>query len=67
MVKNKFLNCIVTGDGMWVHYAERETNAQSRQWKRAGSPLPKKFKLSPFASKVCWLLFFGIHMDNIGL
>ena len=23
--ENKFLNCIVTGDKMWVHYAEPET------------------------------------------
>ena len=29
--KNNFLNCIVTGDEMWVHYAEPETKAQSRQ------------------------------------
>ena len=26
--ENKFLNCIVTGDEMWVHYAEPETKAQ---------------------------------------
>ena len=31
--KNKFLNCIVTGNEMWVHYAEPETKAQSKQWK----------------------------------
>ena len=29
--KNNFLNCIVTGDKMWVHYTEPETKAQSRQ------------------------------------
>ena len=23
--ENKFLNCIVTGDEMWIHYAEPET------------------------------------------
>ena len=27
--ENKFLNCIVTGDKMWVHYAEPETKGQS--------------------------------------
>ena len=31
--ENKFLNSIVTGDEMWIHYAEPETKAQSKQWK----------------------------------
>ena len=26
--ENKFLNCVVTGDEMWVHYAESETKVQ---------------------------------------
>ena len=39
--ENKILNCIVIGDEMMVHYAEPETNVQSKQWKRAGSPPPK--------------------------
>ena len=47
---NKFLNCIVTADEMWVHYTEPETKAQSKQWKKAGSPHPKKFKRSPSAT-----------------
>ena len=54
--ENKFLNCIVTRDGMWVHYAEPETKAQSRQWIRAGSPPPKK--LSPSAGKVMLVVFW---------
>ena len=52
---NKFLNCIVTLDEMWVCYAEPETKAQSKQLKPAGSPPPKKFKLSP--STGCFLGF----------
>ena len=43
--ENKLLNCFVTGDEMWVHCAEPETKAQSKQWKRAGSQPPKKIKL----------------------
>ena len=53
--ENKVLNCIVTGDEMWVHYAEPETKAQSKQWKRPGSALPKK--LSPSTSKVMLVAF----------
>ena len=29
---NNYLNCTVTGDKMWVHYAEPKTKAQSEQW-----------------------------------
>ena len=35
--ESKFLNCIVIRDEMWVYYAEPETNAQSKRWKRTGS------------------------------
>ena len=41
---------------MSVHYAEPETKAKAKQWKRAGSSPLKKFKLSPSAGKV--LLFY---------
>ena len=50
--ENKFLNSILTGDEMWVHHAEPKTRAQSKLWKRAGSPPHKKFKLAPSAGKV---------------
>ena len=40
-VENNFLNSIITGDEMWVHYTEPETKAQSKQWKLSGSPPPK--------------------------
>ena len=56
--ENKFLDCNVTRDEMWVHYAEPETKAQSKQWKRPDSLPPKNFKLSQSADKVmlvaCW-------------
>ena len=56
-----FLNCIVTGDEIWVHYAKAETKPQSKQWERAGSPPPKKFKLSPSAGKVMLIAFWDSH------
>ena len=46
--ENKFLNCIVTGDKMWVHYAEPKTKPR----KQASALSSKKFKLSPYAGKV---------------
>ena len=56
-----FLKCIVTGDEMWFQYAESETKAQSKHWKQAGSPPPKKFKLSPYAGKVMLVTFWNLH------
>jgi histone-lysine N-methyltransferase SETMAR len=55
---DKFLNRIITGNEMWVHYSEPETKAQSKQWKRAGSQPPKKFKMSPSAGKVMLVAFW---------
>jgi hypothetical protein len=59
-----FLNRIITGDEMWVHYSEPETKAQSKQWKRAGSPPPKNFKLSPSAGKAMLVAFFGFERND---
>jgi hypothetical protein len=63
MLTNQFLNRIITADKMWVHYSEPETKAQSKQWKRAGSPPPKTFKLSPSAGKVMLVAF----LDSRGM
>ena len=54
----KIFNRIITGDEMWVHYSKPETKAQLKQWKQAGSPPPKKFKLSPSAGKVMLVAFW---------
>ena len=54
--ENKFLNCIVSVDEMLAHHAKPETKPQSKQWKRIGSPPPKKFTLSASAVKV--MLFY---------
>lgn len=53
-----FLHHIVTGDETWIHHSEPESKVQSKQWVRAGSPPPKKFKLSPSAGKVMAIIFW---------
>ena len=50
---------------MWVHYAEPETRAQSKQWKPAGTPPTKKLKLPPSAGKVM-LVVLGFTQNNTG-
>jgi hypothetical protein len=55
---DKLLNRLITGYEMWAHYSKRETKAQSKRWKRAGSPPPKIFKLSPSAGKVMIVAFW---------
>jgi hypothetical protein len=57
-----FLNRIITKDEMWVHYSEPETKAQSKKWKRAGSPPPKSLSCLLRLAKSC-LLPFGIHEE----
>ena len=44
-----------------MRYAEPETKVQSKQWKRVGSPPPKKFKLSLSAGKVMLVAFGDSH------
>ncbi|GBO11356.1 hypothetical protein AVEN_111355-1 [Araneus ventricosus] len=39
-----FLSHIVTGDEKWCHHFEPESKRQSKQWKHATSPPPKKSK-----------------------
>ena len=63
--ENTFLNTIVTRDEIWVHYTVPETKAQSKQWKRAGSPPPKKLKLFPSPGKGCVGCFLGFTWNNI--
>ena len=52
--ENKILNCIDTGDELWLNY----TNLKQKLSKqRACSPSPKKFNLFPFAGKVMLVAF----------
>ncbi|GFW48182.1 histone-lysine N-methyltransferase SETMAR [Trichonephila clavipes] len=41
-----FPSQIVTGDETWGHHFEPESKRQSKQWKRASSPPPKKSKVT---------------------
>ena len=49
---------LVTGDETWVHHWDPDTRKESMQWKRPGSPLPKKFRTQPSASKVMATVFW---------
>ena len=43
---------LVTGDETWLHRWDPDTKKESMQWKRPGSPPPKKFRTQPSAGKV---------------
>ena len=49
---------LVTGDETWLHHWDPDTKKESMQWKRPGSPAPKKFRTLPSASKVMATLFW---------
>ena len=53
-----FLTRLVTGDETWLHHWESDTKKESMQWKRPGSPPPKKFRTQPSASKVMTTVFW---------
>jgi hypothetical protein len=55
---DNFLQRIVTGDETWVHHYQLETKRKSMQWKRLSSPVAKKFKTQPSASKVMLAIFW---------
>ena len=61
--KNKFLNCIVTGDEMWVHYAEPKNKSSVKAVETSWFPTPKKFKLSPSAGKLMLIAYW----DSCGI
>ena len=53
-----FLNCVVTVYETWVHHFDPETKVQSKEWKRPGSPTPRKFRLNRSAGKVMLTCFW---------
>lgn len=59
----EFLDNVITGDETWVFQYDPETKRQSLQWKTAGSPRPKKARMSRSRVKVMLIVFF----DNKGL
>jgi hypothetical protein len=40
--EENFMNCVTTGDKMWVYGYDVEAKAQSSQWVSKTSPRPKK-------------------------
>jgi len=52
-----FLGRTVTGDEIWVHYHQPETEKASKAWRHTSSPKPKKFRIQPSAGKVMLPLF----------
>ena len=49
---------LVTGDETWLHHWDPDTKNESMQWKRPGSPPPKKFRTQSSASKVIAMVFW---------
>ena len=59
--KDDFLDSIVTGDETWVHYYEPESKRASVEFRRKGSPSPRKFKTSPSAGKLMLTVFLDMN------
>ncbi|GBN75236.1 Histone-lysine N-methyltransferase SETMAR [Araneus ventricosus] len=59
-----FLSHIVTGDETWCHHFEPESKRQSKQWKHATSPSPKKSKAVQTSSGKVMMYFF-YHKDPL--
>ena len=54
-------------DETWIHHYDPETKEQSKEWKHAGSPRPKKFLVQKSAGTVFASLFWdkdGIIMSD---
>ena len=49
---------LVTEDETWLHHWDPYTKKKSMQWKRPGSPPPKKFRIQPSAGKVMAMVFW---------
>ena len=57
------LDTLVTCDESWIYCYDPETKRQSSQWKNAGSPRPKKARLSKSTQKLLIIPFF----DSTGM
>lgn len=53
-----FLQRLVTGDETWLRHWDPETKQESKQWKHATSPPPKKFRSQPTAGKIMGTIFW---------
>lgn len=59
--KDDFLNSVVTGDETWVHHYEPESKRASMEFRRKGSPSPRKFKTFPSAGKLMLTVFWDMN------
>jgi len=50
-------------DETWLYHYDLETKQQSMEWKRSGSPRPKKFRVQKSAAKVLVSIF--LYQDGI--
>ena len=64
-----FLSRVVTGDETWVYYYDPPSKFESMEWKHAGSPRTKKFKVSRTTKKLMATVFWDtdgvIHIDYL--
>ena len=51
-------NRIVTQDETWVHHFDPELKTHSMEWRKKGSPPPRKFKVTKRRSKVMVSIFW---------
>jgi hypothetical protein len=63
MESDPFLETIITGDEIWIHYYKPESKHQSMRWKHPHSTVKKKFKTHPTAGKVT----LGVFWESQGL
>ncbi|XP_035215355.1 uncharacterized protein LOC118188937 [Stegodyphus dumicola] len=52
-----FIDRIVTGNETWLHHFTPTSKRATMEWKHAGSPTWKKFKVTPSAGKVMATVF----------
>ncbi|XP_035208133.1 uncharacterized protein LOC118182851 [Stegodyphus dumicola] len=53
-----FIDRIITGDKTWLHHFTPRIQKSQMEWKHAGSPTRKKFKVTPSAGKVMATVFW---------
>ena len=65
----RFVSRLVTGDETWVHYYDPSSKFESMEWKHAGSPRTKKFKVVRSTKKLMATVFWDaegvIHIDYL--
>ena len=49
---------LVTMDETWLYHCDPETKQQSMEWRRSGSPRPRKLRVQKSAGKVLASIFW---------